>query len=52
MKGQCDVEHRVTVACATCGELLDCDGSTDSIEVEPCQKCLDEAYENGQKDGE
>jgi hypothetical protein len=52
MRGQCDVEHRITVLCGTCGNVLECDGATDSIEVEPCQVCLKEAFEEGQKEAE
>ena len=51
MKGQCDVEHRITVACAQCGDLLECDGSTDTVDVEPCERCLQVSYDEGYKEG-
>lgn len=45
-----------TAKCEVCGQELSCNASTDyrgkiTIDVEPCEKCLEEAKDNGYEKG-
>ena len=45
-----DITADVDVVCAVCGEILSGEmGRSGALRINPCDKCLKEAYEEGEK---
>ena len=45
-----DITMDVDVVCAVCGEVLSGEmGQSGALRIDPCEKCLQEAYEEGKK---
>jgi hypothetical protein len=46
-----DVTMDVDVVCAVCGEILSGEmGRSGSLRIDPCEKCLNDAYEEGEEE--
>ena len=45
-----DITAEVDVVCAVCGEVLSGEmGRSGALRIDPCDKCLQEAFEEGEK---
>ena len=44
------VQHDINVTCQECGAELSADADGDTLNVEPCEKCLDAAREEAAKE--
>ena len=45
-----DITADIDVVCMICGEVLSGEmGRSGALRIEPCEKCLQEAYDEGEK---
>jgi hypothetical protein len=49
-KGSVNVDFDLDVICDTCKSSLGATWSNGIVFIEPCEKCLEEEYERGQRD--
>jgi len=48
-----DITADVDVVCAVCGEVLSGEmGRGGAVRIDPCEKCLQEAFEEGERSAE
>ena len=46
-----DITTNIDVVCAVCGEVLSGEmGRSGSLRIDPCEKCLQESYGEGEKE--